>query len=158
MSLMYETCLRDLVEQDADELLMMFHEMAEDIHLPHPVTATRQDILSNFLGRGAIGHAFLLEHEEKTIGYVTSYLGVSSSSSKPSFHLDDIYIRGRWRGLGIGKTVMDELIRIAQKVGCHSLTWQVLKRNTSAIAFYDALGCDISGDYLHCELSILSRS
>lgn len=146
--------LENLCEHQADTLLTMFHEMAEEIKLPKPVTATATNIKANLLGTGAVGHAFLLMLNEDPIGYLTSSIGISSSAARPIFCIDDIYVRPAWRSQGIGKHVMHKIKELGRKIGCHSLEWKVLKGNTQAIAFYQALGCEISEEYYSCSVSL----
>src|ERR1700737_5026902 len=53
---------------------------------------------------------------------------------------EDLFVRPRLRGKGIGKALLVELARIAVQEKCGRLDWQVLEWNTPAVDFYRALG------------------
>jgi len=56
--------------------------------------------------------------------------------------LEDLFVRKRFRGHGIGKALLVQLAEIARKEGLHTIKLDVLDWNESAIKFYKSLGAD----------------
>lgn len=138
-------------------LLSMIQEMASLISLPHPVETTEADITRNYLNN-AEGNALLIELGSQVIGYVTWYRAIVSSSPVPMMHLDDIYIRAEHQNRGIGRKVISYLQNLAYSNGYRCLAWQVLKTNTSALAFYDRLKCHATDAYIDCYIQAAPSS
>ncbi|MHA7854974.1 GNAT family N-acetyltransferase [Marinobacter shengliensis] len=138
-------------------LLCMIQEMALLISLPHPVETTESDIIRNYLNNTE-GNALLIELDSQIVGYVTWYRAIVSSSPVPMMHLDDIYIRREHRNQGIGKDVMSYLQNLAHSNGYRYLFWQVLKTNTSALAFYNRLKSHTTDAYIDCYIQATPSS
>lgn len=138
-------------------LLSMIQEMASLISLPHSVETTEADITRNYLNDSE-GNALLIELGSQIIGYVTWYRAIVSSSPVPIMHLDDIYIRAEHQNRGIGRKVMSYLQNLAYSNGYRYLTWQVLKTNTSALAFYNHLTSHTTDAYIDCYIQATPSS
>ncbi|MDB5226090.1 MAG: speG [Bacteroidota bacterium] len=80
-------------------------------------------------------HVILAEEAGKVIGMALYYYGYSSWKGS-MIYLDDLVIKEKYRKLGIGKKLMDELIAIAKEEKITQLRWHVLDWNESAINFY----------------------
>jgi GNAT superfamily N-acetyltransferase len=52
-------------------------------------------------------------------------------------YLEDLFLDDTARGLGIGRTLIDDLIDIARKKGCKRLYWHTDKGNATARRLYD---------------------
>lgn len=127
------------------------------ISLPHSVETTEADITRNYLNDSE-GNALLIELGSQIIGYVTWYRAIVSSSPVPIMHLDDIYIRAEHQNRGIGRKVMSYLQNLAYSNGYRYLTWQVLKTNTSALAFYNHLTSHTTDAYIDCYIQATPSS
>ena len=55
-----------------------------------------------------------------------------------------------FRGLGIGKALLQRVAAIAVEKGCPRLQWEVLDWNTPAIEFYRAMGAEFHGRVAQC--------
>ena len=69
----------------------------------------------------------------------------SSTTSRPSsvsrgLYLEDLFVRPRFRGVGLGRLLMAFLARLALERGCGRFEWSVLDWNSAAIRFYRDLG------------------
>jgi ribosomal protein S18 acetylase RimI-like enzyme len=58
-----------------------------------------------------------------------------------------------YRGLGIGKALLHELMRLARDRKAQRLEWQVLDWNEPAIGFYRALGAELDPTWINCKLT-----
>jgi GNAT superfamily N-acetyltransferase len=64
----------------------------------------------------------------------------STFLGKPGIYLEDLYVRPRFRGRGMGMAMMVRLARLARERGCGRLEWSVLDWNEPSIGFYESLG------------------
>jgi GNAT superfamily N-acetyltransferase len=62
-------------------------------------------------------------------------------------HLEDLFVRPRFRGRGMGRALLEKVAAIAVARGCVILFWHVLDWNTPAIEFYKTLGADWMDDW-----------
>ncbi len=61
---------------------------------------------------------------------------------RPGLYLEDLFVHPEFRGLGIGKALLQRVAAIAVERGCPRLQWEVLDWNTPAIDFYRAMGAE----------------
>jgi ribosomal protein S18 acetylase RimI-like enzyme len=57
-------------------------------------------------------------------------------------YLEDLYVKPRVRGKGVGSALLQRLARIAVERGCGKLEWGVLDWNEPAVHFYQNLGAE----------------
>ena len=70
-------------------------------------------------------------------GYATFTFDFSTWDAKYYLHLNCIYIKKKFRGLGMGKAMMERLVDVAKKNNCINLQWQTPVFNEMAIRFYE---------------------
>ena len=70
-------------------------------------------------------------------GYVTFYRTYSTFLARPSFYLEDIFVREEFRHHGIGRESLSFCRKIARERGCERMDWKVLTWNEPAIRFYE---------------------
>jgi len=70
-----------------------------------------------------------------------------------AMHLEDLFVRPRFRGRGIGKALLTRVASLAVERGCVMLYWHVLDWNTPAIEFYKTLGAEPLEDWTRMRLS-----
>lgn len=58
-------------------------------------------------------------------------------------YLKELYVARAYRRAGTGKLLMDGLFKIAADAGCSRVEWTTDSGNTSARAFYEALGAKL---------------
>src|SRR5688572_18206140 len=80
-------------------------------------------------------HVILAETGNEIIGIALYYYGYSSWKGS-MIYLDDLVIREKYRKLGIGTKLMNELIAIAKEEKINQVRWHVLDWNENAISFY----------------------
>jgi GNAT superfamily N-acetyltransferase len=71
--------------------------------------------------------------------------------------MDDLYVKPAYRGKGIGKRLLNQVIDFAKQTGCHKLHWQVSSWNQPAIEFYQSLGATIDPVESNCDLVFKNR-
>lgn len=85
--------------------------------------------------------------DEIISGYALYFQNFSSFLGKPGIYLEDIYVRQSERGKGLGKALLQEVIRIAHERECGRCEWVVLDWNRSAREFYESLGANPLNDW-----------
>lgn len=130
---------------DVPTLNLMIHEFADFERLP--VAATEASLLRDGFGEAPKFRVLLAEWEGQPAGYVLFFDYYSSFEGRPGLFLEDIYIRGQYRGKGIGKALLARLASVASGQNCFGVRWQVLDWNTPAIDFYKSLGATFLDDW-----------
>ena len=88
----------------------------------------------------------IAEWQRQAIGYAL-FFGFYSSWKGPGIFLEDLFVREAFRGRGIGRALLREVARIAQREGCHGIRWEVLGWNEPAIQFYKPSGGEFFDDW-----------
>ena len=130
---------------DVSILDTLIHELAEFEHLP--VEANEAGLLRDGFGEAPKFRALLAEWEGQPAGYALFFDYYSSFEGRPGLFLEDIYIRGRYRGKGIGKALLAHVAAVAREKNFFGVRWQVLDWNTRAIEFYKELGATFLDDW-----------
>ena len=73
-------------------------------------------------------------------GFALFFHNFSTFLGQRGLYLEDLFVRPRFRGLGLGKRLMVRLARLAVERDCGRFEWSVLDWNTPAIDFYRSLG------------------
>lgn len=85
-------------------------------------------------------HAWLAWNGNGAVGYATATIDFSTLDAAPFLHMDCLYVRDTWRGLGIGERLFDTLAAFANACACVSMQWQTPAWNERAAHFYRRLG------------------
>ena len=143
------TTIRPIDQQDFSNLLEMIKEFSEFENTYGEVTNSLEQMLDEH------DHiqGFIAEIDGKIAGYSTYYFPYHTWVGK-CLHMDDLFIRERYRGQGVGKALFEAVLEIAKKEGCKRMKWQVSDWNEEAQAFYKAQGAEISNNEYDCRLKL----
>ena len=130
---------------DVPALKALIHEFAQFERLP--VAATEASLLRDGFGAAPRFRVVMAEWDGQPAGYALFFDYYSSFEGRPGLFLEDIYIRGRYRGKGIGKALLARVASVAREQNCFGVRWQVLDWNTPAIDFYKSLGATFLDDW-----------
>jgi len=64
-----------------------------------------------------------------------------------TLHLEDLIVKQKFRGQGIGKQLYKKFIEIAQEEGVRRAEWVALDWNINAIKFYKNSGAKVLSDW-----------
>ena len=137
--------IRPANASDVPTLNTLIHEFAEFEHLS--VAANEAGLLRDGFGEAPKFRVLLAEWEGQSAGYALFFDYYSSFEGRPGLFLEDIYIRGQYRGKGIGKALLARVASVASEQNCFGVRWQVLDWNTRAIEFYRELGATFLDDW-----------
>lgn len=136
--------IRPAIASDAALLRALIHEFAAFEKLPASIT--EEKLLRDGFSEQPKFRALILEWSAEVVGYALFFDYYSSFEGRAIF-LEDVYVREKYRGNGIGKTVLSYLARAAKELDCFAVRWQVLDWNTPAIEFYKKLGAEFLNDW-----------
>lgn len=137
-------------ESDFEELLALFQGMADFQNLPDNMFNTlermkaEKEYLTGFTVRNEQG---------EMIGYATYFFAYYTWQGK-CLYMDDLFVREDYRGRGVGKELIQNVIGFARKNHCHKLRWMVGAWNENAIRFYKSLGAEIDHVEMACNLML----
>ena len=131
--------IREAVPGDEGIILEMIKELASYEKLLDRVTAT-EEILRDSLFQRKKAQALLAEYEGVPAGYALYFYNFSTFQGKPGVYLEDLYVRPRFRKLGIGRRLLSALAQLAVEEDCGRLEWICLDWNEPSIRLYRRLG------------------
>ena len=91
------------------------------------------------LQRVGPAHIWIAEVDGRVIGMAGLVLG------KPEAELEPLIVSERYRGLGVGRQLVDAVIETVRSAGVRLLKVQPVARNDSAIKFFHKRGFDVLG-------------
>jgi len=126
-------------ERDLPLILKLIKDLADYEKLAHAVEAT-EDILRESLFRQRAAEVLIGYADDEPAGYALFFQTFSTFLGVPGMWLEDIFVLPRFRGRGLGKTLLGRLAQIAVDRGYGRLEWSVLDWNEPSIEFYKAMG------------------
>ncbi len=135
----------EIVPANPDQIalvLSFIRKLAIYEKLTHEVVVT-EELLREFLfgERPAAEVAFAYLNGE-AVGFAVFFTSFSTFVGRPGLYLEDLYVDPEARGLGIGKTLLRYLAKLAVKRNYGRVEWSVLDWNKPSIDFYLSLGAE----------------
>ncbi len=132
--------LRAATEADIPTVIALVRELAEYERDPEAAVATPELMREALFGDRAVAYAVVAELDGDAVGFALYFFNFSTWTGRPGLYLEDLYVRPRARGRGIGVALFKYLARVAVDRGCGRFELSVLDWNTDAIGFYERLG------------------
>jgi GNAT superfamily N-acetyltransferase len=136
--------------EDVALLGTMIGEFAEFEHEREHVTIREEDLARDGFGENPRFRTLIAEWEGQPAGYAVFFPYFSTWIGRGMF-LEDLFVREKFRGRGIGKVLLAEVARVAVDEQCCGIHWEVLDWNEKAIGLYKALGAE----FLHQRKHVL---
>jgi len=124
---------------DCGLLRAMIRELAEFERLLEFVTIREEDLARDGFGENPRFRALIAEWDGQAAGYAF-FFGYYSTWAGRALYLEDLFVREKFRGKGIGKQLLVAVARAALEDGCYGIHWEVLDWNKKAIDLYMELG------------------
>jgi GNAT superfamily N-acetyltransferase len=140
--------IRKATPDDIPVILEFIRELAKYERDPQAAVATPADLLRDGFGPEPKFRVDIAEWSGQPAGFAFYFWNYSTWQGRPGLYLEDLFVRPRFRGKGIGKALLVHLARVALKNNCGRLVWQVLDWNTPAIEFYKFLGATVMSEWL----------
>jgi GNAT superfamily N-acetyltransferase len=145
--------LRRATREDIPSIFELVKELALFEKAPEEVTATLADYEVNGFGENPLFGAYLAFYQGKLAGFALWYFRFSTWKGK-RFYLEDLYVKDEFRGLGIGKQLIEICFEEAKNTKCTGMMWQVLDWNTPAIEFYKQYDAKFDGEWINVNVNL----
>ena len=132
--------------EDSALVCAFIRELAEYERLLHECAATPETVAASLYGPRPRVFCDIAESDGAPAGFALWFYSYSTFRAQHGIYLEDLYVRPRFRGLGMGKALLVHLAKRAGEENCGRFEWSVLDWNMPSIAFYEALGAkSVSG-------------
>ncbi len=145
--------IRPAVIDDVPLVLQLIRELAEYEKAPQEAVAAEEDLRRDGFSANPKFRVLIAEWGDEPAGFALFFYHYSTWLGRPTLFLEDVFVRPRFRGKGIGKALLARLASIAVNEGCGRFEWQVLDWNAAAIEFYQSLGAKVMKEWLTMRLS-----
>ena len=132
--------------EDMKAVLGLIKELAEFEKEPNAVLVTVDDLIRDGFGPVPLFHVFVAEVESEIVGIALYYYRYSTWKGK-TIHLEDLVVKDKMRGTGLGYALYSEIIKQGKKDQVRRVEWNVLDWNTPAIDFYEKSGAKVLRDW-----------
>jgi GNAT superfamily N-acetyltransferase len=133
--------VRNAQATDAGLLWRMIHEMGQ--HEQLPVFATEERLTEDGFGNAPKFHSLIAEVDGSAAGYAL-FFECYSSFQGPGIFLEDLFVRARFQGKGVGRALLARIAATVVELGYSGLTFNVLDWNQSALEFFESAGAAVS--------------
>jgi diamine N-acetyltransferase len=137
---------------DCGLLRTMIRELAEFERLLEFVTIREEELARDGFGGNRRFRALIAEWDGQAAGYAV-FFGYFSTWAGRALYLEDLFVREKFRGRGIGKELLAAVARAALEDGCYGIHWEVLGWNQKAIELYKALGAEFPDQWRRVMVS-----
>ena len=138
--------VRKAQKKDMDQVLGLITELAVFEKEPDAVEITVSYLKEKGFGEQPSFQCFVAEIGESIGGIALVYKRFSTWKGEV-LHLDDLIVIQHKRGQGLGKALLDQVVKYGSELGVKRISWEVLDWNTSAIDFYEKKGANVMRDW-----------
>lgn len=132
--------------EDMKAVLGLIQELAEFEKEPNAVLITVDDLIRDGFSETPLFHVFVAELDSEIVGIALYYYRYSTWKGK-TIHLEDLVVKEKMRGTGLGYALYSEIIKQGQKDNVRRIEWNVLDWNTPAVQFYEKSGAKVLDDW-----------
>ena len=132
--------LREAVPKDVPLILSLVRELAAYERESNRVIATTSDLRRDGFSARRKFRVIIAEWDGKPAGMALFFHHYSTWHGRQGIFVEDLVVRKRFRGRGVGLALMARLASLAKAEGCYGMRWEVHSWNKEAIRFYRQLG------------------
>ena len=144
--------IRYAERKDTAVILNFIKDLAVYENMLDQVVAT-EELLGEWLFEKKAAEVIFALEDGKEVGFALFFYNFSTFLGRAGIHLEDLYVKPEYRGLGHGKGLIRELARIAVERGCGRLEWCCLDWNKPSIDFYLSLGAEPRSEWTTYRLT-----
>jgi GNAT superfamily N-acetyltransferase len=128
--------------EDMKAVLSLIQELAIFEKEPDAVSITESDLIRDGFSENPLFHVFVAEVDTEIVGIALYYYRFSTWKGK-TIHLEDLIVKDKMRGSGLGFALYSEIMKQAKKDNVRRVEWNVLNWNTPAVKFYENSGAKV---------------
>ena len=138
------TTLRDATLAAAPAVAALIHELAESGGERSPLTT---EYAASYLSNPA-SRILLAEVGGQVVGLLSYSIRPDLYHAGHTALIEELVVRGPWRGRGIGGALVRELLARLEALGCAEVSVSTMPDNAGALRFYRAHGLTDEAVYL----------
>lgn len=147
--------IRRGTKNDMQAVLDLIRELAIFEKEPDAVVVTVADLERDGFGENPLFYTFVAEVDndsgeseqaKQIVGMALYYYRYSTWKGR-TIHLEDLIVKDKMRGSGIGLALYTKIIEQGKADNVRRIEWNVLDWNTPAIEFYKKSGAKILADW-----------
>lgn len=127
-------------------VLGLIQELADFEKESDAVVVTVEDLVRDGFGPVPLFDVFVAEVEKEIVGIALYYYRYSTWKGK-TIHLEDLIVKEKMRGTGLGYALYSEVIKQGKKDKVRRIEWNVLDWNTPAVEFYEKSGAKVLDEW-----------
>jgi GNAT superfamily N-acetyltransferase len=132
--------VRPAKPEDAAIIVELVRELAVyEKQAPSVVKLTEADVLRDGFGAQCRFEVLLAEHDGVVEGFALIFPNYSTWEGRAGIYIEDLFVRERARGNGLGRRLLIAIAELAVKRGCPRIDLNVLDWNPTR-AFYHRVG------------------
>ena len=143
--------IRPAVRKDCARLMELVRELAVYERAPEAVTVTLDHFEESGFGANPVWWAIVAEVDGYIVGFALYYIRYSTWKGQ-RMYLEDLIVTEEYRGKGIGKKLLNELIEEAKRKNFSGMLWQVLDWNQPAIKFYETYRAKFDSEWVNVSI------
>ncbi|MEO8236726.1 MAG: GNAT family N-acetyltransferase [Flavobacterium sp.] len=132
--------------EDMKSVLELIQELAVFEKEPDAVLITEDDLVRDGFGENPLFHVFVAEVEKEIVGIALYYYRYSTWKGR-TIHLEDLIVKDKMRGSGLGFALYSEIMKQGKKDNVRRIDWNVLDWNTPAVNFYENSGAKVLDEW-----------
>ncbi len=144
--------IREGKKEDMGAVLELIKELATFEKEPDAVVVTVEDLERDGFGENPLFYTFIAIIDEQIVGVALYYYRYSTWKGR-TIHLEDLIVKEKRRGVGVGYALYKEVIAQGKKDGVRRIEWNVLDWNTPAIDFYKKTGAIVLDDWRVAQMN-----
>jgi GNAT superfamily N-acetyltransferase len=145
------------IRKGAQEDMVALHALIMELALyerePNAVIISVDDLKRHGFSEQRF-HCFVAEHKKSGIVGMALYYSRYSTWKGPTLHLEDLYVKPKFRKGGLGKELFDKVVDEAAKQNVGRMEWTVLEWNEPALNFYKKYNATLDPEW---HLGTLTR-
>lgn len=132
--------------EDMEAVLGLIQELAHFEKESDAVVVTVEDLVRDGFGPTPLFSVFVAEVETEIVGIALYYYRYSTWKGK-TIHLEDLIVKEKMRGTGLGYALYSEIIKQGKNDKVRRIEWNVLDWNTPAVEFYEKSGAKVLDEW-----------
>ena len=147
------THIRRATPADAAAITAMIHGLADFERAADQCTVNEKQISTALFTEPTTLRAHVGEVDGEVAAMALWFLNFSTWDGVEGVYLEDLYVRSRFRRLGLARGLLAALAQECVDKNYTRLAWAVLNWNTDAIALYQAVGAAPQTEWTTYRLS-----
>lgn len=146
-----EIKIRKADKEDMIQVLELINELAVFEKEPDAVKISVEELQEAGFSENPQFICFVAEEASEIVGMALIYFRFSTWVGK-TVHLEDLVVKNKMRGKGVGEALYKKVMIYAQGQGVKRVNWVVLGWNEGAIRFYQRSGANVMKEWWQVEM------